>query len=120
MTTTPDYRHYFLTGVLFSLGLWMHLTAMGWLALELTDSAFMVSLINVAWFLPFFIFALPAGVIADRFDRKLVIMLFRGAGGIGLCLMAFLAAVGQLNYTVLWVLVFLAGVSVIAVSATGK
>lgn len=54
-------------GQLVSLsGSWMQSTAQGWLVLRLTDSAFYLGLVGFCNFLPIMLFALPAGVAADR------------------------------------------------------
>src|SRR3954447_15730122 len=52
----------------------MQRIAMGWFVLQITHSAFDVGIMAFASFLPFTLFGLFAGVIADRMDaRKLVI-----------------------------------------------
>ncbi len=53
---------------------WMYQIAIGWLALQLTDSALWVGLAGFAGGIPMLILALPAGVIIDRFDRRLVLL----------------------------------------------
>lgn len=53
---------------------WMYQVALGWLALELTDSAFFVGLSGFASGIPIFIFALPSGFVIDRFTQRNVLM----------------------------------------------
>ncbi len=53
---------------------WMYQVALGWLALEMTDSPLWVGLAAFAGGVPILIFALPAGVIVDNFDRRKVLM----------------------------------------------
>ncbi|CAN5514114.1 MFS transporter [soil metagenome] len=65
---------------------WMYQVALGWLALVMTDSAFWVGLAGFAGGVPILIFALPAGVIVDNFDRRTVLM----AGQIGVMVSATL------------------------------
>src|SRR5205085_1839257 len=43
--------------------------AQGWLALELTNNAFMVGLVSAAGSLPVVLFSMHAGVLADRYER---------------------------------------------------
>ena len=64
----------FLTGQTLSLiGTWMQSMAAGWLALDLTNSAFMVGLVASASSIPILVFTMPAGVMVDRSDKmKLV------------------------------------------------
>jgi MFS family permease len=46
--------------------------AIGWQVFTLTHSAFALGLVGLVWFLPQLLLALPAGVLADRLDRKLI------------------------------------------------
>ena len=48
--------------------------ARGWLVLEMTDSAFLVTAVQAASMLPQLFTALIGGFVADRFDRKRVIL----------------------------------------------
>jgi MFS family permease len=60
----------FLTGQTLSLiGTWMQMMAQGWLALELTNSAFLVGLVATASSIPIVLFTLPAGALVDRSDK---------------------------------------------------
>jgi MFS family permease len=108
-----DFRNYWYGSAIFGLGIWAFLTAMGWTALELTDSAFAVSLVNVVYFLPMFLFALPAGVLADVTDRRLTAIVVRFGGGVVAMVLAFLAGTGHLTFPWLLVLSFLVGASII-------
>ena len=69
-----NYRLFFSGQIVSQTGSWMQRIAMGWFILQLTHSAFAVGIMAMASFLPFTLFGLFAGVIADRVDaRKLVI-----------------------------------------------
>lgn len=65
---------------------WMYQVALGWLALEMTDSPLWVGLAGFAGGIPILIFALPAGVVVDNFDRRHVLL----AGQIGAMITATL------------------------------
>lgn len=110
----PDYRRYWGASAAFGLGIWAFLTAMGWSAAELSDTALGVSLVTVVYFLPFFLFAIPAGVLADNVDRKRNAMVSRGGSAVVGLVLAVLAGTGSLTYPLLLGLVFLVGLSVIA------
>src|SRR5690606_33627114 len=69
-----SYRLYWYSSAMFGLGIWAFLTALGWTALQLTDSAFGVSVVNVAYFTPVFLFAIPSGVLADTVSRRLLVV----------------------------------------------
>jgi MFS family permease len=50
------------------------MVAIPWLTTELTSSAFLVALMGIAVRLPWLLFSLPAGVWADRLDRRLMML----------------------------------------------
>lgn len=60
--------------VAVSLGVWMQNTGAGWMMTTLSPNALMVSLVQAATILPVFLFALPAGAIADIVDKRLFIL----------------------------------------------
>ncbi len=68
------FRLLFLGTLATNSAFWMYQIAIGWLALELTDSPFFVGLTGFAGGIPLLILALPAGVVIDRFDRRTVLM----------------------------------------------
>ena len=57
--------------VVSNIGTWMQGAAASWLMTRLNPDAFVVSLVQVASSLPMFLFALPAGALADIIDRRL-------------------------------------------------
>ena len=60
-------------------GEWMTLVALNWAVLEFTGSALYLGLINACRMVPAFLLSVPAGVLADRSDRrKLLILLQAG------------------------------------------
>jgi MFS family permease len=56
--------------VVSNIGSWMYNAASGWLMTSLDASPLTVSLIQVASSLPMFLFALPAGALADILDKR--------------------------------------------------
>jgi MFS family permease len=61
--------------VVSNTGTWMYNAASGWLMTSLNPDPLMVSLVQVATTLPMFLFALPAGALADIFDRRQLLMM---------------------------------------------
>jgi MFS family permease len=59
-----------LATVVSNIGTWMQSAAASWLMTGLNPDAFVVSLVQVAASLPMFLFALPAGALADIIDRR--------------------------------------------------
>src|SRR5712671_2573086 len=56
--------------VISNIGGWMYSAASGWLMTDLNPDPFIVSMVQVATTLPMFLFALPAGALADIVDRR--------------------------------------------------
>jgi MFS family permease len=56
--------------VVSNIGGWMFSAASGWLMTSLNPDPFIVSLVQVAATLPMFLFAIPAGALADIVDRR--------------------------------------------------
>ncbi len=56
--------------VFANIGTWMYNAAAGWLMTGLNPDPLVVSLVQVATTLPMFLFALPAGALADIFDKR--------------------------------------------------
>ncbi|MGH9736103.1 MAG: MFS transporter [Candidatus Acidiferrales bacterium] len=65
----------FFSGQLISLiGTWMDNIAEGWLVYRLTHSAFLLGVATFAGQIPVFLLAPLGGMIADRFDRRKVVI----------------------------------------------
>ena len=56
-------------------GSWIQTVALGWLVLELGDSAFLLGLAGFARMIPVLLLSFPAGVLADRVDRRWLLLL---------------------------------------------
>jgi MFS family permease len=69
-----DFAAFFASRLLSSLSSQMIDVAVGWLVYQLTDSAFALGLVGLCIFAPNLIFALLAGHVADRFDRRFVLV----------------------------------------------
>jgi len=66
----------FWTGQTVSLiGTWMQQMGQGWLALELTNSAFMVGLVSAAGSFPVLLLSLYGGVVADRRSKLRIVII---------------------------------------------
>lgn len=66
----------FWTGQTVSLiGTWMQTVGQGWLALELTNSAFLVGVVSAAGSFPVLLLSLYGGVIADRHNKLRIVII---------------------------------------------
>ena len=70
-----DFRLLWIGAFLSTTGTWMQTVAQGWVVLQMTDSAFLLGVDGFLATGPMLVFSLFGGVIADRIDRR-KIMLF--------------------------------------------
>lgn len=66
----PNFRLFWSGNFLSNIGTWMQNVAQGWLVLVLTNSAFWLGVVGFAGSIPFLFFTLFGGVIADRVDKR--------------------------------------------------
>jgi MFS family permease len=66
----PAFAVLWIATVVSNIGTWMQSAGAGWLMTTLDPDPFTVSLVQVATSLPMFIFAIPAGALADIVDRR--------------------------------------------------
>ncbi|HMC57162.1 MAG TPA: MFS transporter [Gemmatimonadaceae bacterium] len=64
-----NFRLFWIGQTLSLIGTWMQSMAQAWLALELTNNAFLVGLVAAVGSLPIVLFSMHAGVLADRYER---------------------------------------------------
>ena len=76
--------------VVSNIGTWMHDVAAAWLMTSLAPEPLMVALVQAATSLPIFMFALPAGAMADLIDRRRLLLGLQTCAG---CLAAILALI---------------------------
>ena len=69
-----DFRLYFFGQFVSLIGSWMQAVAQGWLMHRLTSSAMMLGLLSFAQFAPVLPLALLAGVVADRTERRSLLL----------------------------------------------
>jgi len=74
LKTNADMRRVFMAQVISYLGDWFSFVAIIGLVDDLTGSKFLVSLVVVAFSLPSFLASPIAGSMADRFDRRRILV----------------------------------------------
>ncbi|MCP4361670.1 MAG: MFS transporter [Chloroflexi bacterium] len=70
-----NFRLFWLGQIVSLTGTWMQTIAQGWLVYELTDSPFMLGLVNFISLVPVVPVSLVAGVISDRFSRRTIVLI---------------------------------------------
>ena len=104
-----EFRFYW-SGMLVSLiGTWIQMTAQSWLVFQLTDSSFLLGLVGFFNTIPVFLFSLFAGVIADRFNKKNIMILTQFSFMILAFILAILTSFGIINVKQLIILALLNG-----------
>lgn len=79
LRSNADMRRMFVAQVVSYMGDWFSFVALVGLITDLTDSNFVVSMVVVSFSLPSFVASPIAGPIADRFDRRRVLVVVSGA-----------------------------------------
>jgi len=69
-----DFRLLWIGAFASSVGTWLQFTAHGWLVYSLSHSAFLLGLDGFLGVIPILLFSLVGGVIADRIDRRHVLL----------------------------------------------
>ncbi len=105
----PEFRGLWLCSGLYFIANAMHGMAAAWLMVELTGSSFLAALVQTAVFLPMFVLALPAGVLADTTDRKRLIVAALLLQAAAVLLLAVLLLSGWAGPTTILLLTCLAG-----------
>jgi len=106
----PDLRYLGASTLLNSVGMMGELVVLGWLALELTDSPFLVGAAMGARALPLFFVGVPAGVIADRLPRQRLLVATGAGQALVTALMGALVLSGTVSLVHLVLLTFVVGV----------
>jgi MFS family permease len=103
------FRALWLAGLVSNIGTWMQTVGAQWLLVARPNAAALVSLVQTASTLPVLLLALPAGVLADVFDRRRLLIAFQAfqfAVGVALTV---LTVVGQMPPALLLSFTFLLG-----------
>ncbi|HEX6683857.1 MAG TPA: MFS transporter [Candidatus Limnocylindrales bacterium] len=105
--TVRNYR-LFAGGQLIKLiGVWMMYIAQDWLVLELSnDSAMALGVVTALQFVPVMVLTLYAGSLADRFDKRKLLMISNSAWAVLAVAQAILVATGTIQ---LWMIMVFAG-----------
>ncbi|HUY52375.1 MAG TPA: MFS transporter [Streptosporangiaceae bacterium] len=94
----PNYRLYF-TGQSISLaGTWMQMTAQSWLVLTLTHSSTDLGFVVALQTLPILVFAPYGGVVADRVDKRRLMVVLQIAMGLQAVALGLLTVLGAVRF----------------------
>ena len=108
-----DYRRFWTAQFVSNIGSWMQGLAQGWLVYKITDSPFLLGFVAFANSAPSLLFMLPAGVLADHFDR---LRTFRASQITQALSALFIAIAIYTGHVTVWHIVLASVVSGVAVS----
>jgi MFS family permease len=109
----PNFRLFWSGNLLSNIGTWMQNVAQGWLVLVLTNSAFWLGVVGFAGSIPFLFVSLFGGVIADRVDKRRLLLVTQTA----MMILAFLlAALAWFKVITVWELTLIAFLNGVAMS----
>jgi MFS family permease len=114
-----NYRLLFFGQLISLCGVWMQITAQGWLILRLTNSPLWLGLIAAAQSLPVLLLSLPAGALADKAPKRTLLLITQSVAMISALLLALLLFIGQIQVWHVLVAALLGGI-VAAVENTAR
>jgi MFS family permease len=71
----PEFRLFWVSNLIIAMALMMQTVAQRWLVVELTDSALLVGAVSGLWGVTFALFSIPMGLVADRNNRRNLLLL---------------------------------------------
>ncbi len=104
------FRFLWIATVVSNIGSWMYSAASGWLMTSLNPNPLIVSLVQVASSLPLFLFALPAGALADMVDKRRFILALEVLTTLFSMVFALLVTLHAVTAAVLLLFLFLNGI----------
>jgi MFS family permease len=116
----PAFNRMWASSIVSNLADGVMLAAVPLLAISLTDSPILISLIGAMVMLPWLLFAIPIGAIVDRVDRRYI---FAGANASRSVVVGVLALLIALDHvTIFWLLAaaFIIGVCEVAADTTAQ
>jgi MFS family permease len=103
------FRRIWLASLLSNLGLLIQAVGAAWAMTQMTSSADKVALVQTALMLPVMLISMPAGAIADMYDRRIVSMVSLSVALSGATALTVLAWLGLVTPTTLLVFCFIVG-----------
>ena len=105
-----DFRLLWVGLAVSAIGTWMQIVAGSLLVLKITHgSAFALGTVSLAQALAFLLFALVGGSVADRIDKRRLLLFTQSAAALLAILLGFLTLFGVIRPWMIFVLAFLNG-----------
>jgi MFS family permease len=107
----PNYRRYVSGQAVSLVGTWMQMAAQAWLVLTLTRSATTLGLIVALQTLPVLLLGPYGGVIADRVDKRRLMVVLQGMMGLQALVLGLLTITGAVQLWEIGALAVLLGLN---------
>jgi MFS family permease len=109
--SVPNYRRYYVGQAISLTGTWMQMTAQAWLVLTLTHSSTALGVVIALQTLPVLLLAPYGGVIADRVDKRRMMIALQSAMGVQALLLGVLTVTGLVRVWEIGVLAVILGLN---------
>ncbi len=106
-----NYRLYYSGQAISLIGTWMQMTAQSWLVYTLTHSSTALGVIIALQTLPVLVFGPYGGVVADRVDKRRVMIALQSAMGVQALVLGVLTVTGAVRLWEIGVLAALLGLN---------
>lgn len=106
-----DFRLMWFGACMSSIGTWMQIVAQGWLIYRLSHSAFLLALDQFLGGIPIFLFSLIGGVVADRAERRKILLASQYVQMACATLLTILVATGLVHVWHMLCLSFVSGLA---------
>jgi MFS family permease len=107
----PNFRRYFAGQSISLIGTWMQMAAQSWLVLTLSHSAATLGLIVALQTLPVLLLGPYGGVVADRVDKRRLMVILQIAMGLQALVLGLLTVAGSVRLWEIGVLAALLGLN---------
>ncbi len=109
--SVPNYRRYFTGQAISLIGTWMQTTAQAWLVLTLTDSATDLGLVVALQTLPVLLLGPYGGVIADRVDKRRLMIALQSLMGVQALVLGVLTLTHHVTFVDVCILAVVLGLN---------
>ncbi|MEO5832120.1 MAG: MFS transporter [Nakamurella sp.] len=107
----PNFRRYVGGQAVSLVGTWMQTVAQGWLVLQLTGSGTAIGVLVALQTLPVLLLGPYAGVVADRWDKRRLMMRLQAAMGVLALVLGVLTVTGVVELWQVYLLAVLLGLN---------
>ena len=111
LRTNRTFRRYWLSQIVSLTGTWMQQVAQGWVVLTLTSSALAIGAVSIVGSLPMLLLTLTGGVVADRYDKRQILIGTQTVLGLLAGVFALLVATDAITYWQIVLLAILLGIT---------